>query len=197
MTTSKETDWMNHPVLRKLVQEVNTLTLAERVTLVKGLIPGIAEELIAFARALIRARLGDPRAEVPSPTFTLVQTYDGGRFPLAHFDFYRLSSADELDEIGLDERVAHVGADVVEVRRTERPSRTKVAHVVKIRHRDEVEPPITRAILAAGLANVAPPRALDVMAADRPYSVIARAMHIHPTVSELVPTLLQQLRPMA
>jgi hypothetical protein len=45
MTTSKETDWMNHPVLRKLVQEINTLTLAERVTLVKGLIPGIAEEL--------------------------------------------------------------------------------------------------------------------------------------------------------
>ena len=30
-----------------------------------------------------------------------------------------------------------------QVRRTERPSRTKVAHVVKIRHRDEVEPPIT------------------------------------------------------
>jgi pyruvate/2-oxoglutarate dehydrogenase complex dihydrolipoamide dehydrogenase (E3) component len=38
---------------------------------------------------------------------------------------------------------------------------------------------------------------LDVMAADQPYSVIARAVHIHPTVSELVPTLLQQLRPFA
>jgi pyruvate/2-oxoglutarate dehydrogenase complex dihydrolipoamide dehydrogenase (E3) component len=38
---------------------------------------------------------------------------------------------------------------------------------------------------------------LDVMAADRPYTVMARAMHIHPTVSELVPTLLQQLRPLA
>jgi pyruvate/2-oxoglutarate dehydrogenase complex dihydrolipoamide dehydrogenase (E3) component len=38
---------------------------------------------------------------------------------------------------------------------------------------------------------------LDVMAADRPYTVIARTVHIHPTVSELVPTLLQQLRPMA
>lgn len=45
MTTSKETDWMNHPVLRKLVHEINALALAERVTLVKGLIPGIAEEL--------------------------------------------------------------------------------------------------------------------------------------------------------
>jgi pyruvate/2-oxoglutarate dehydrogenase complex dihydrolipoamide dehydrogenase (E3) component len=36
---------------------------------------------------------------------------------------------------------------------------------------------------------------LDTMAADRPYTVISRAMHIHPTVSELVPTLLQQLKP--
>jgi pyruvate/2-oxoglutarate dehydrogenase complex dihydrolipoamide dehydrogenase (E3) component len=35
---------------------------------------------------------------------------------------------------------------------------------------------------------------LDIMAADQPYTVIARAMHIHPTVTELVPTLLQQLR---
>ena len=37
---------------------------------------------------------------------------------------------------------------------------------------------------------------LDVMAADQPYTVMARAVHIHPTVSELVPTLLQQLRPL-
>ena len=37
---------------------------------------------------------------------------------------------------------------------------------------------------------------LDVMAAGQPYTVISRAMHIHPTVSELVPTLLQQLKPM-
>jgi pyruvate/2-oxoglutarate dehydrogenase complex dihydrolipoamide dehydrogenase (E3) component len=37
---------------------------------------------------------------------------------------------------------------------------------------------------------------LDVMAAGQPYTVVARAMHIHPTVSELVPTLLQQLQPL-
>ena len=36
---------------------------------------------------------------------------------------------------------------------------------------------------------------LDVMAARQPYTVISRAMHIHPTVSELLPTLLQQLEP--
>ncbi|HSW19915.1 MAG TPA: mercuric reductase, partial [Ramlibacter sp.] len=38
---------------------------------------------------------------------------------------------------------------------------------------------------------------LDVMASDRAYTVVSRAMHIHPTVSELVPTLLQQLKPLA
>lgn len=45
MTTSRETDWMNHPVLRKLVEAANKLTLAERITLVKGLIPSIANQL--------------------------------------------------------------------------------------------------------------------------------------------------------
>lgn len=45
MTTSPETDWMNHPVLRKLVDEANTLALEERITLVKGLIPSIADAL--------------------------------------------------------------------------------------------------------------------------------------------------------
>ena len=37
---------------------------------------------------------------------------------------------------------------------------------------------------------------LDVMYAKAPYTVIARAVHIHPTVSELVPTMLQSLRPL-
>jgi hypothetical protein len=45
MTTSPQTDWMNHPVLRKLVDEALTLTVAERMTLVKGLVPGIADKL--------------------------------------------------------------------------------------------------------------------------------------------------------
>jgi N-acetylmuramate 1-kinase len=55
-----------------------------------------------LARALIRAVADDPDLEVPSPTFTLVQTYDL-RLQIAHFDLYRLASADELDELGLDE----------------------------------------------------------------------------------------------
>jgi tRNA threonylcarbamoyladenosine biosynthesis protein TsaE len=64
-----------------------------------------------LARALIRA-LTRPDEEVPSPTFTLVQTYDAA-FPLSHFDLYRLASAREADELGLDEALAE-GAAVIE-----------------------------------------------------------------------------------
>jgi tRNA threonylcarbamoyl adenosine modification protein YjeE len=55
-----------------------------------------------LARALIRANAGEPGLEVPSPTFTLVQSYDG-RVPVSHFDLYRLGSSSELEELGFDE----------------------------------------------------------------------------------------------
>lgn len=55
-----------------------------------------------LARSFIQALAGD-EIEVPSPTFTLVQTYEATRIPVAHVDLYRLSSAGELDELGLDE----------------------------------------------------------------------------------------------
>ena len=45
MTTSDVTNWMNHPALRALVDQANTLALEERITLVKGLIPAIADAL--------------------------------------------------------------------------------------------------------------------------------------------------------
>jgi len=45
MTTSEETDWMNHPVIRELVDRASALALEERITLVKGLIPAIADAL--------------------------------------------------------------------------------------------------------------------------------------------------------
>ena len=60
-----------------------------------------------FARAAIRTLAGDPagKLEVPSPTFTLVQTYDL-RLPVSHFDLYRLGDPDELDELGLTDALA-------------------------------------------------------------------------------------------
>lgn len=59
-----------------------------------------------FARALIQARLADdgaPVEDVPSPTFTLVQTYDTGTIEIWHADLYRLAHPDEVDELGLSQ----------------------------------------------------------------------------------------------
>lgn len=62
----------------------------------------------AFARALLRALAGDAALEVPSPSFTLVQSYELASGPLAglevhHFDLYRLSGPADLTELGWDE----------------------------------------------------------------------------------------------
>jgi tRNA threonylcarbamoyladenosine biosynthesis protein TsaE len=65
-----------------------------------------------LARGLVRA-LTTADEDVPSPTFTLVQFYNGLLFPLAHFDLYRLTRADEAYEIGLDEALED-GAALIE-----------------------------------------------------------------------------------
>ena len=65
-----------------------------------------------LARGLIRALMG-PGQEAPSPTFTLVQTYDAPDFPLSHLDLYRLSDPEEVRELGLDEALED-GAAVIE-----------------------------------------------------------------------------------
>src|SRR4029079_431860 len=71
-----------------------------------GDVVGLAGDLGAgkttFARAVIRSLAGDPTLEVPSPTFTLVQSYPG-RVPVAHFDLYRIGAPGEGDEIGFDD----------------------------------------------------------------------------------------------
>jgi N-acetylmuramate 1-kinase len=55
----------------------------------------------AAARALIRYLAADDTLEVPSPTFTLAQSYELPSFPLVHADLYRINDASELEEIGL------------------------------------------------------------------------------------------------
>jgi hypothetical protein len=55
----------------------------------------------AAARAMIRYLAADEAVEVPSPTFTLAQTYDLPPFPLVHADLYRVNDPLELEEIGL------------------------------------------------------------------------------------------------
>ena len=63
------------------------------------------------ARAIVRTFL--PREEVPSPTFTLVQSYETQNFAIAHVDLYRVKAISELRELGLDEALER-GVLVVE-----------------------------------------------------------------------------------
>src|SRR6202047_3952915 len=56
-----------------------------------------------FARALIRYLAGDETTEVPSPTFTLMQSYDLPRFQVVHADLYRTQGTAELAELGFDD----------------------------------------------------------------------------------------------
>jgi tRNA threonylcarbamoyladenosine biosynthesis protein TsaE len=58
----------------------------------------------ALARAIIQSRLGNG-TEVPSPTFTLVQTYGDGPDEIWHADLYRLSGPDDLIEVGLADAI--------------------------------------------------------------------------------------------
>ncbi len=64
-----------------------------------------------LARAILRAMGVDEN--VPSPTFTLVQTYETARFPVRHFDLYRVQHIGELDELGFDEALDE-GAALIE-----------------------------------------------------------------------------------
>lgn len=51
---------------------------------------------------------------VTSPTFTILQNYDGGRLPFFHFDVYRIGDIEEMDEIGYDDCFYGGGVSLVE-----------------------------------------------------------------------------------
>ena len=72
----------------------------------------------ALARAVIGAALGEPEAEIPSPSYTLVNIYQTARGPVWHADLYRLTGASaELEELGLGDAM---GAALVLVEWPER-----------------------------------------------------------------------------
>lgn len=58
-----------------------------------------------LARAILRELARDPALEAPSPTFTLVQSYETAQGTVLHADLYRVRSPDELDDIGLVEDI--------------------------------------------------------------------------------------------
>ena len=62
----------------------------------------------ALARAFLRAASADPGLEVPSPSFTLLQSYDTRIGPVHHFDLWRLNGPEALTELGWDEARAGI-----------------------------------------------------------------------------------------
>ena len=87
---------------------------AERVK--KGTVLALTGELgsgkTQFVKGLVQA-IGS-QAGVTSPTFTIVHEYTGGRFPIYHFDFFRLENARAAVQLGLDEYFFGEGISVVE-----------------------------------------------------------------------------------
>lgn len=63
----------------------------------------------SLARAFIRAFVGDSRLSVPSPTFTLVQSYEApGGAEIWHYDLWRLDGPGALEELGWDEALSGI-----------------------------------------------------------------------------------------
>ena len=92
-----------------LPDEAATVELGRRIAAeleigdVVGLTGAIGAGKTTLARAILRAHLADPELEAPSPTFTLLQTYEGPKAPLVHADLYRIGGEGELVELGFDE----------------------------------------------------------------------------------------------
>ena len=99
---------MTKPFVFASKSEADTEAIAQRVAdvLTPGLTIALNGELGAgktrFVRALCRA-LGGREDQVSSPTFVLMQLYPDARIPIAHFDTWRLGSADEFQLIGAEE----------------------------------------------------------------------------------------------
>ena len=58
----------------------------------------------ALARSIVRSLMADPRLDVPSPSFALVQPYEGNGISVLHTDLYRIRDPREVDELGLFDR---------------------------------------------------------------------------------------------
>jgi tRNA threonylcarbamoyladenosine biosynthesis protein TsaE len=97
-----------------LGDEAATVSLAEKLAAVAGagdvlLLSGpLGAGKSSFARAFIRCLAGDPRLEVPSPSFTLVQSYESARAEIWHYDLWRLEGPAALEELGWDEAMAGI-----------------------------------------------------------------------------------------
>jgi pyruvate/2-oxoglutarate dehydrogenase complex dihydrolipoamide dehydrogenase (E3) component len=146
-----------------------------------------------------------------------------GAFTHTSYNDYEIIAANLLDKdprrvsdrisayaLFIDPPLARIGMSEAEVRASGKPALMGVmqmARVGRARERGETQGFMkvivdaqSKRILGAALLGIEADEVihslLDIMAADAPYTVIQRTMHIHPTVSELVPTLLGSLKPL-
>lgn len=82
-----------------LAQRLSTRLIVSDVIALRG---GLGVGKTTFSRALISNLMGET-TDVPSPTYTLVQTYQAPAFPVFHFDLYRLEHPDDVFELGWEE----------------------------------------------------------------------------------------------
>ena len=95
-------DLADEEATRRLAGEIAAVLAAGDMVTLSG---DLGSGKTTFARALIRHLAGDETLEVPSPTFTLMQTYDLPRGPVVHVDLYRVNSPEELIEMGFADLV--------------------------------------------------------------------------------------------
>lgn len=108
------------------------------------LLGGLGMGKSTLSRGLIRA-LTHPEQDVPSPTFTLMQTYETPGFDVVHLDLYRLTHPEEVYELGLDEmlaqsvlliewpeRLGHLGFDDRLEITLEQPTETQKGRVAQV-----------------------------------------------------------------
>lgn len=92
----------NETEMRQLACHVADQAKAQDLLYLKGDL-GMGKSL--FARAFIQ-HLAQEKIDIPSPTFTLVQSYENLPIPVWHFDLYRLQNAGEIDELGIEEALS-------------------------------------------------------------------------------------------
>lgn len=100
----------------------------------------------AFTRGIARGLgIGD---RVTSPTFAIVNEYEGGRLPLFHFDMYRLTSSDELFDIGWEDYLARGGVCAVEWSENVEDALRDAIHITI--EKDPLEPDTRRITIEGG-----------------------------------------------
>ncbi len=109
MSTSLSLPALSQPALARLASYVALFVRSGDLVALTG---DLGAGKTTFARALIEAVAGEA-VEVPSPTFTLVQSYEQLRVPIHHFDLYRIRAPDEVHETGLENALG-TGAVILE-----------------------------------------------------------------------------------